>query len=114
MIEAHNLKKTYPDGTVALAGLDLAFGDGMLGLLGPNGAGKTTLLSILALAQEPSAGERVYFGVRDGSGQRSRIRRTHYRLTRLGERILSAEGGRIKEVLSVIESKGIQPDERLA
>ncbi len=41
-------------------------------------------------------------------------RGTHYRLTRLGERILSAEGGRIKEVLSVIESKGIQPDERLA
>ncbi len=75
MIEVRNLHKTYPDGTVALAGVDLAFGDGMLGLLGPNGAGKTTLLSILALAQEPSAGERIYFGVPDGRGERSRIRR---------------------------------------
>ncbi len=75
MIEVHDIRKTYPDGTVALAGVDLAFGDGMLGLLGPNGAGKTTLLSILALAQEPSAGERTYFGVPDGRGERSRIRR---------------------------------------
>ncbi len=74
MIEIRNLHKTYPDGTVALAGVDLAFGEGMLGLLGPNGAGKTTLLSILALAQEPSAGERVYFGVPDGRRERARIR----------------------------------------
>ncbi len=75
MIEVRNLRKTYADGTVALAGVDLAFGNGMLGLLGPNGAGKTTLLSILALAREPSAGERVYFGVPDRRGERSRIRR---------------------------------------
>ncbi len=75
MIEVHNLSKTYPDGTVALTGVDLEFGDGMLGLLGPNGAGKTTLLSILALAQEPSTGERVYLGVEDHPRQRSRIRR---------------------------------------
>ncbi len=74
MIEVRNIRKTYPDGTVALAGVDLAFGEGMLGLLGPNGAGKTTLLSILSLAQEPSAGERVYFGVPDGRRERSRIR----------------------------------------
>jgi ABC-type multidrug transport system ATPase subunit len=74
MIELRNLHKTYPDGTVALAGVDLAFGEGMLGLLGPNGAGKTTLLSILALAQEPSSGERVYFGVPDGRRERARIR----------------------------------------
>ncbi len=73
MIEVRNIRKTYPDGTVALDGVDLAFGAGMLGLLGPNGAGKTTLLSILALAQEPSAGERVYFGVPE-RGARSRIR----------------------------------------
>ncbi len=75
MIEVRNLRKTYPDGTVALAGVDLAFGEGMFGLLGPNGAGKTTLLSILALAQEPSAGERRYFGVADGRRERARIRR---------------------------------------
>ena len=48
MIEVRNLSKTYPDGTVALAGVDLEFGDGMLGLLGPNGAGKTTLMFTIA------------------------------------------------------------------
>lgn len=75
MIEALHLSKTYPDGTVALAGVDLVFGEGMLGLLGPNGAGKTTLLSILALAQEPSQGERRYFGVPDRPSRRAEIRR---------------------------------------
>jgi ABC-type multidrug transport system ATPase subunit len=74
MIEIHNLSKTYPDGTVALDGVDLAFGDGMLGLLGPNGAGKTTLLSVLVLAQEPSAGRRVYFGIEDTVRNRPKIR----------------------------------------
>ena len=75
MIEARDIRKVYPDGTEALAGVDLSFGDGMLGLLGPNGAGKTTLLSILALAQEPSAGERSYFGTAPrGSRGRRRIR----------------------------------------
>ncbi|MCP4660795.1 MAG: ATP-binding cassette domain-containing protein [bacterium] len=75
MIETRNLSKTYPDGTVALTGVDLSFGDGMVGLLGPNGAGKTTLLSILVLAQEPSTGERRYFGLDDRTANRPRIRR---------------------------------------
>jgi DNA-binding PadR family transcriptional regulator len=41
-------------------------------------------------------------------------RGVYYRLTELGERVLSAEGGRIRDVLSAIESRGIQPDERIA
>jgi ABC-2 type transport system ATP-binding protein len=40
-----SLDKTYADGTVALAGLDLRVPAGcFFGLLGPNGAGKTTLI----------------------------------------------------------------------
>lgn len=74
MIEATNISKIYPDGTVALKGIDLAFGDGMLGLLGPNGAGKTTLLSILVLAQEPTTGKRIYLGVEDLARNRAEIR----------------------------------------
>lgn len=74
MIQALDISKIYPDGTVALRGVDLSFGDGMLGLLGPNGAGKTTLLSILALAQEPTTGQRTYFGVEDAREQRPCIR----------------------------------------
>lgn len=74
MIEAINISKIYPDGTVALSEVDLRFGDGMLGLLGPNGAGKTTLLSILVMAQEPTRGTRTYFGTRDASRHRASIR----------------------------------------
>lgn len=74
MIEARDISKIYPDGTVALEGIDLSFGDGMLGLLGPNGAGKTTLLSILVLAQEPTRGVRTYFGIEDLARHRAQIR----------------------------------------
>jgi ABC-type multidrug transport system ATPase subunit len=74
LIEIQELRKIYPDGTRALDGIDLTFGEGMTGLLGPNGAGKTTLLSILVLAREPSAGRRVYFGVDDRPAHRARIR----------------------------------------
>ena len=74
MIEVSHLSKIYPDGTRALRGVDLVFGEGMFGLLGPNGAGKTTLLSILVLAQEPSSGRRRYFGVEDRVAARARIR----------------------------------------
>ena len=74
MIQIQSLSKTYADGTRALDGVDLEFGDGMLGLLGPNGAGKTTLLSILVLAQEPTAGTRSYFGLDDRVRHRPRIR----------------------------------------
>ena len=74
MIEIHGLSNIYPDGTEALKGVDLSFGQGMLGLLGPNGAGKTTLLSTLVLAQEPSSGRRVYFGLEDKIRHRPKIR----------------------------------------
>ena len=74
MIEIQGIHKVYPDGTIALRGIDLAFGRGLLGLLGPNGAGKTTLLSILTLAQEPSQGARRYFDLDDRRAHRPKIR----------------------------------------
>lgn len=56
-IEIRGLRKVYPGGVVALAGLDLAIPMGVFGLLGPNGSGKTTLMRILATLLEPTAGE---------------------------------------------------------
>ena len=56
IVRAHGLVKRY-DGTLAVAGVDLAVAPGeIFGLVGPNGAGKTTTLRILATLLMPSAG----------------------------------------------------------
>lgn len=45
MLELKDVKKTYPGGSKALDGVDLAMGPGeIVGLFGENGAGKTTLM----------------------------------------------------------------------
>jgi ribose transport system ATP-binding protein len=49
--------KTFPNGTVALRGVDLTLVPGKVhGLLGANGAGKSTLIKILSGALPPTAG----------------------------------------------------------
>jgi ABC-2 type transport system ATP-binding protein len=56
MIEAKAVVKRFGS-TVALAGVDLAAGQGeVLALLGPNGAGKTTLVRILTTLLKPDSG----------------------------------------------------------
>ena len=49
--------KVFPNGTSALAGLDLEVGEGeFLSLLGPSGCGKSTALRLIAGLIEPSSG----------------------------------------------------------
>jgi ABC-2 type transport system ATP-binding protein len=56
IVQTHGLVKRY-NGTIAVAGLDLAIEPGeIFGLVGPNGAGKTTTLRMLATILRPSAG----------------------------------------------------------
>jgi multiple sugar transport system ATP-binding protein len=52
------LGKVYPDGTRAVAGLDLAIADGeLMVLVGPSGCGKTTTLRMTAGLEEITEGE---------------------------------------------------------
>jgi ABC-2 type transport system ATP-binding protein len=61
---------------MAVAGVDLRAGSGVLGLLGPNGAGKTSLLRMMATALPPSSGSLRLLGRDPGSyGPRREIRR---------------------------------------
>jgi biotin transport system ATP-binding protein len=57
MIEIKNLDHRYPDGTLALKGIDLPISDGeFLLICGPNGSGKTTLIRLMSGLLKPSAG----------------------------------------------------------
>jgi ABC-2 type transport system ATP-binding protein len=61
-IEARGLVKRF-DGTLAVAGVDLAVPEGAIyGILGPNGAGKTTTLRMLIGIIDPDEGMRRVLG----------------------------------------------------
>ncbi len=54
----HDMSKVYPDGTRAVADLDLSIGDGeFMVLVGPSGCGKTTALRMVAGLEDISSGE---------------------------------------------------------
>jgi len=62
-IETENLKKEYPDGTMALKGVSLSIKKGeIFGLLGPNGAGKSTLIHIVCGLTNKTSGSARVFG----------------------------------------------------
>jgi ABC-2 type transport system ATP-binding protein len=63
IVQATGLLKRY-DGTLAVAGLDLAVEAGeIFGLVGPNGAGKTTTLRMLATLLVPTEGDAEIAGI---------------------------------------------------
>ncbi|HSL85286.1 MAG TPA: ATP-binding cassette domain-containing protein, partial [Thermoanaerobaculia bacterium] len=58
VLQARGVVKRYPDGTEALAGVDLAVAAGeTVALVGESGSGKTTLLRCFNRMVEPTAGE---------------------------------------------------------
>jgi len=62
-LELRQIKKTFPDGTEAVKGLDLSVENGeLIVLLGPSGCGKTTTLRMIAGLEAPSEGRVVLAG----------------------------------------------------
>jgi NitT/TauT family transport system ATP-binding protein len=64
LVALRGVGKTFPSGTVALAGLDLDVRPGeFLSLLGPSGCGKSSALRIIAGLSEPTHGSVEWTGV---------------------------------------------------
>jgi ABC-2 type transport system ATP-binding protein len=75
IVKTHGLLKRF-DGTLAVAGIDLAVEEGeIFGLVGPNGAGKSTTLRMLATLLAPTSGDASVGGisVREAPGQVRRL-----------------------------------------
>jgi NitT/TauT family transport system ATP-binding protein len=57
LVRLDNVAFTYPDGLLAVDGVDLDIAQGeVLAVVGPSGCGKSTLLSLLASLRQPSGG----------------------------------------------------------
>jgi NitT/TauT family transport system ATP-binding protein len=74
VVALRGVAKTFPNGTAALAGLDLDVRQGeFLSLLGPSGCGKSTALRIIAGLSEPSAGSVAWCEREANADGKSRI-----------------------------------------
>src|SRR5712692_9271121 len=64
MYDLRELRKVFPDGTIAVEGISLIVGPGeQVAVIGPSGAGKTTLFRILNLTLRPTSGSLRIGGV---------------------------------------------------
>jgi energy-coupling factor transport system ATP-binding protein len=64
VIELRDVRFTYPDGSSAVAGVDLSIASGeRVAIVGQNGAGKTTTVKLMNALLTPTAGEVLIDGV---------------------------------------------------
>ena len=63
MIDFRNVKKSYPNGTSALDGVDFHVDDGeFVFIVGHSGAGKTTMMKLLLREEAASSGSIIVSG----------------------------------------------------
>jgi ABC-2 type transport system ATP-binding protein len=78
-IQLRNLTKTFPGGTIGVAGLNLEITAGTVyGLMGRNGAGKTTTIRLLMGLLRPDEGEALVLGRSMWNAPRSHRARISY------------------------------------
>jgi NitT/TauT family transport system ATP-binding protein len=71
VLALRNIKKTFPNGVVALAGFDMELRQGeFVSLLGPSGCGKSTVLRIITGLTEPTSGRLEWVGSSQRGAQR--------------------------------------------
>src|SRR5579863_7292285 len=74
LVALHDIGKDFPNGTRALAGVNLEVGPGeFVSLLGPSGCGKSTALRIIAGLSQPTDGVIEWSQAGNAAGSGSRI-----------------------------------------
>jgi len=74
LIEMHDIWKTYPDGTVALQGINVVIDrNEFVYIVGPSGAGKSTFLKLIYREEVPTKGQISVNGFNIGKLKRRKI-----------------------------------------
>ncbi|MEW6662610.1 MAG: phosphonate ABC transporter ATP-binding protein [Bacillota bacterium] len=81
VVQAINITKIYPNGTVGLGGLTVSVTKGeMVGIMGPSGSGKTTFFRLINGSILPTAGSLVILGQEIGKISLKFLRRLRARI----------------------------------
>lgn len=115
MITLRDVRKSYPGGVQALAGVSLHIDEGeLVAIVGPSGSGKTTMLNMLGTLDRPTSGEIRIDG--HDVGRLSDARLSALRASRIGfifQHFHLATGTRaIDNVADGLLYTGLRPAER--